>query len=92
MISHTSTEQLKLYSHQLRERSNVNSEAVEARRSFFTSFGVIVDGVLGREANYLLKIFADKLLQNWKNPYSQIMLSGEVVLEWRMVQVYLPLT
>ena len=56
------------------ERENQRkSEAVEARRAFFTPFVVSVDGVLGREANYLLKRFADKLSQKWKNLYSQIM-------------------
>ena len=56
-----------------RDKQRKYSEAVKARRAFFTPFVVSVDGVLGREANYLLKRFADKLSQKWKKPYSQIM-------------------
>ena len=50
-----------------RDKQRKYSEAVEVRRAFFTPFVVSVDGVLGREANYLLKRFADKLSQKWKN-------------------------
>ena len=56
-----------------KEKQRKYSEAVEARWAFFTPFVVSVDGVLGCEANYLLKRFADKLSQKWKTPYSQIM-------------------
>ena len=75
MPSDTSTDQLKLYSHQLRERNNVNIPKLSrlGRQAFFTLFVVSVDGVLGHEANYLLKRFADKLSKKWKKPYSQIM-------------------
>ena len=55
-----------------RDKQRKYSEAVEARLAFFTPFVVSVDGVLGYEANYLLKKFADKLSQKWKKPYSQV--------------------
>ena len=49
------------------------SKAVEARRGYFSPFVVSVDGVVGCEANCVLKRVAEVLSAKWSKPYSLVM-------------------
>ena len=49
------------------------SEAAALRRASFTPFVVSVDGVLGREANLLIKHLAQKLVHKWEKSNSEVL-------------------
>eukprot|EP00731_Ephydatia_muelleri_P023669 Em0015g1252a len=49
------------------------SEAAALRRASFTPFVVSVDGVLGREANFLIKHLAQKLAHKWEKSNSEVL-------------------
>ena len=48
-------------------------EAVQTRRATFTPFVVSVDGVLGREANVLIKRLAEQIAFKWEKSLSEVM-------------------
>ena len=49
------------------------SEAAALRRASFTSFVVSVDGVLGGEASFFIKHFAQKLAHKWDKSNSEVL-------------------
>ena len=50
------------------EKKKKYLEAVQTRRATFSPFVVSVDGVLGCEANVLIKRLAEKIAYKWKSP------------------------
>ena len=58
------------YFPQQKKRRKYNS-AAEARRPSFTPFVVSTDGMLGREANFLLKRLAQSISIKWDKPLGQ---------------------
>ena len=56
-----------------REKKRKYTQATEARHATFSPFVLSVDGVLAREARFVLKRFADKLSKKWSKPYSEVM-------------------
>ena len=53
-----------------KKKRKYSSEA-EARRGSFTPFVVSTDGMLGREANFLLKRLAQRISTKWDKPLGQ---------------------
>ena len=53
------------------EKKRKYNSAAEARRAYFTPFVVSTDGMLGREANFLLKRLAQSISIQWEKPLGQ---------------------
>ena len=53
------------------EKKRKYNSAAEARRASFTPFVVSTDGMLGREANFLLKRLAQSISIKWDKPLGQ---------------------
>ena len=49
------------------EKKKKYLEAVQTRHATFSPFVVSVDGVLGREANVLIKRLAEKIAYKWES-------------------------
>ena len=47
--------------------------AAEARHASFTPFVLSIDGLLAREAQFVVRRFADKLSTKWGKPYGKVM-------------------
>ena len=47
--------------------------AVEERRATFTPFVVSVDGVLGHDAQHLIKCLCDQIVMKWEKSHSEVM-------------------
>ena len=47
--------------------------AVEERRASFTPFVVSVDGVLGHDAQHLIKRLCDQIAMKWEKSHSEVM-------------------
>ena len=56
-----------------REKKRKYSQAIEARHASFFPFVLSVDGLLAREARFVLKHFADRLATKWSRPYPEVM-------------------
>ena len=56
-----------------REKRNKYGEACEARRATFTPFCVSVDGVMGKQAQHLVKRIGDRLAEKWDRTYGETM-------------------
>ena len=55
------------------EKKRKHGAACEARRAAFTPFCVLVDELLGKEAQQFLKRLADDLARKWEKQYSETM-------------------
>ena len=56
------------------EKKRKYSAAVEERRSSFTPFVVSVDGVLGHDAQHLMKQrLCDQIAMKWEKSHSEVM-------------------
>ena len=53
------------------EKKRKYNSAAETRRASFTPFVVSTDGMLGREANFLLKRLAQSISIKWEKPLGQ---------------------
>ena len=49
-----------------------NEKNIEARHASFTPFVTSIDGVLGREANSVMKLLATKIALKWEKPLSEV--------------------
>ena len=54
------------------EKKRKYNGAAEARQASFTPFVVSTDGMLGREANFLLKRLTQRISMKWDKPLGQI--------------------
>ncbi|KAL5471614.1 hypothetical protein EMCRGX_G029749 [Ephydatia muelleri] len=64
------------------EKKRKYSAAVEDRRASFTPFVVSVDGVLGHDAQHLMKRLCDQIAVKWEKSHSEVMGWGSRV-KWR---------
>ena len=55
------------------EKKRKYSAAVEDRRASFTPFVVSVDGVLGHDAQHLMKRLCDQIAVKWEKSHSEVM-------------------
>ena len=55
------------------EKKRKYSAAVEDRRASFTPFVVSVDGVLGHDAQHLIKRLCDQIAMKWEKSHSEVM-------------------
>ena len=55
------------------EKKRKYSAAVEDRRASFTPFVVSVDGVLGHDAQHLMKRLCDQIVVKWEKSHSEVM-------------------
>eukprot|EP00731_Ephydatia_muelleri_P006476 Em0003g724a len=55
------------------EKKRNYSAAVEDRRASFTPFVVSVDGVLGHDAQHLMKRLCDQIAVKWEKSHSEVM-------------------
>ena len=55
------------------EKKRKYSAAVEDRRASFTPFVVSVDGVLGHDAQHLMKRLCDQIAEKWEKSHSEVM-------------------
>ena len=55
------------------EKKKKYSEAAALHRASFTPLVVSVDGVLGREANFIVKHLAEKLAHKWEKFNSEVL-------------------
>ena len=56
-----------------REKKRKYAHAAEARHASFTPFVLSIDGLLAREAQFVVRRFADKLSTKWGKPYGKVM-------------------
>ena len=61
----------EVYLHQEKKRKYL--AAVEERRASFTPFVVSVDGVLGHDAQHLIKRLCDQIAMKWEKSHSEVM-------------------
>ena len=55
------------------EKKRKYSAAVEERHASFTPFVVSVDGVLGHDAQHLMKRLCDQIAMKWEKSHSEVM-------------------
>ena len=56
-----------------REKKRKYAHAAEARHASFTPFVLSIDGLLAREAQFVIRPFADRLSTKWGKPYGKVM-------------------
>ena len=55
------------------EKKRKYSAAVEERRASFTPYVVSVDGVMGHDAQHLMKNLCEQIAMNWEKSHSEVM-------------------
>ena len=56
-----------------KEKKTKYAHAAQARHASFSPFVVSVDGVMAREAQFMVQRLADRLSTRWSKPYSEVM-------------------
>ena len=62
----------KALADQEREKKRKYLRVLEEQRRHFTPFVVSCDGMLGKEADFMMKRLAQLLSEKWQRPYSQV--------------------